>query len=288
MSVPAAFDYHSATSVAEAIALLQQYGDEAKILAGGHSLIPAMKLRLSQPEHLIDIGRITELSYIRQEGQSILLGAMTTYAQIERAELIKQHFPLLIDGVSVIGDQQVRNRGTVAGSIAHSDPAADMPGIILALKAEIILQGPDGIRTVAADDFFLGTFTTALEPDELITAIKLPLLPAQTGSAYTKLENKASHYAIAGSAAIVTLDNTRTCTAASLTITGAALQTSRATSVEAALIGKKLDPTLIQQAAEKAPDGLEFLSDIHGSQEYRRQMTIVMVRRAIQQAYERA
>lgn len=288
MSVPAVFDYHPAKTVDEAIALLQQYGDEAKILAGGHSLIPSMKLRLSQPEHLIDISKIAELSYIREENDKIVVGANTTYAQIERSQLLRQNFALLPDGTSVIGDQQVRNRGTIGGSIAHSDPAADMPGIVLALKGEVVVQGPNGQRTISADDFFVDTFTTALTPDELVIEIRFTKLPARTGTNYEKLENKASHYAVAGCAAVITLGDDGTCAAASVAITGAAVRTVRASGVETALVGKKLDQATITEAASHAADGMDLISDIHGSTEYRRQMTAVMARRAITIAVERA
>src|SRR5579862_5380237 len=152
MSVPAAFDYHRATTVDEAIALLQQYGDEAKLLAGGHSLIPAMKLRLSQPGHLIDIGRLQGLAYIRASDGVIAIGALTTYTQIEQSAVLRQQLPVLPECASVIADQQVRNRGTLGGSVAHSDPASDMPGVVLALKGELVVQGPKGIRTIKADD----------------------------------------------------------------------------------------------------------------------------------------
>ncbi len=288
MSVPAVFDYHPAQSVDEAIALLQQYGDEAKILAGGHSLIPAMKLRLSQPTHLIDLGRIADLSYIREEGNVVAIGTMTTYTTLARSELLRQRFPLIVDAASVLGDQQVRNRGTLGGSIAHSDPAGDMPGIILALKAEIVVRGPSGSRTIAADDFFVGTFETALTPDEIVTEIRLPLPAAHTGSAYMKLENKASHYAITGCAAVVSLDASGDCSLVSLTITGASTQTVRAAAAEAVLRGKQLNDAAITDAASHAADGMEVVSDIHGSTDYRRQMTAVIVKRALLKALERA
>ncbi|HTK06383.1 MAG TPA: xanthine dehydrogenase family protein subunit M [Ktedonobacteraceae bacterium] len=288
MSVPAIFDYHPAQSLDEAIALLQQYGDDAKVLAGGHSLIPAMKLRLSQPAHLIDIARIDGLSYIREDGDVVAIGAMTTYTTLAKSDLLRQRFPLLTDTASVLGDQQVRNRGTLGGSIAHSDPAGDMPGVVLALKATIVAKGPNGSRTIAADDFFVGTFETALAPDEILTEIRLPLPGAHTGSAYIKLENKASHYAITGSAVVLTLDNAGVCSAASLTITGASTQTVRATAAEAALVGKKLDSAVIADAASHAADGMEAVADIHGSAEYRRQMTNVIAQRALLKALERA
>jgi len=288
MSVPAAFDYHTASTVDEAIALLQQYGDDAKILAGGHSLLPAMKLRLAQPEHIIDIGRINSLSYIREAQNVISLGAMTTYTKIEQSDLLRQQLPLLTETTSVIGDQQVRNRGTIGGSIAHSDPAADMPGAVLALKAEVVVQGPNGKRNIAADDFFVDTFTTALEPEELVTEIRFTVPPAHTGSSYQKLENKASHYAVAGCAAVITLEDNGTCSAASIVITGASVATTRASAVEAALVGKKLDEATIAEAASHAAEGLSMIEDIHGSAQYRTQMSIVVTRRAITTALSRA
>ena len=311
MSVPAAFDYHPATSVDEAIALLQQYGDDAKLLAGGHSLIPTMKLRLAQPAHLIDLGKIRELSYIRDDGDAIAVGAMTRYVDIERSDLIKQHFALLPEGINLIGDQQVRNWGTIGGSVAHSDPAADTPGMVLALKADIVAKGPNGVRTIKADDFFQDLMQTSLEPDEVITEIRFPKLPAHSGSAYTKLANRASHYAVVGCAAVLTFDDDGTCTAASVVITGASVKPTRAHAVEAGLVGKKrerkpeggfsgllhrvedaigghkLDGDAIADAASVAADGLELVSDIHGSKEYRTEMAAVMARRAITEAVER-
>ncbi len=288
MSVPAAFDYHPATSVDEAIALLQQYGDDAKLLAGGHSLLPTMKLRLAQPAHLIDLGKISGLSYIRDDGGAVAVGAMTTYATVARSDLVKQYFALLPEGVVQIGDPQVRNRGTVGGSVAHSDPAADTPGMVLALKADIVVRGPGGARSIRADDFFMDLFQTALKPNEVVTEIRFAKPPAHTGSAYTKLANKASHYAVVGCAAVVTLGGDGTCTSASVVITGASVKPSRARNVEAALVGKKLDEATIADAASHAADGLELVSDIHGSKEYRGQMAAVFARRAITKAAERA
>ena len=288
MSIPAAFDYHVAQSVDEAIALLQQYGDEGKLLAGGHSLLPAMKLRLAQPAHLIDLGRVSGLSYIREENGQIVVGALTTYNKIERSDLLRRHFALLPEGTSLIGDQQVRNRGTIGGSTAHADPSADMPGLVLALKATIVARGPNGQREIAADGFFQDLFTTALNPDEVVTELRFPILPAHSGSAYEKLANRASHYAVAGCAAIVSLSADGTCQAASVVITGASVKPSRASGVESALVGKRLDAATIAAAAEHAADGLELIEDIHGSQAYRAQMTKVMTKRALTRAVERA
>lgn len=288
MSVPAAFEYHAATSVDEAISLLQQYGDDAKLLAGGMSLIPTMKLRLAQPAHIIDLGRVSGLSYIREEDGAVVVGAMTPYRQIETSDVLASNFAILPEGTSVIGDPAVRNRGTIGGSAAHSDPSADMPGIVLALKADLVAQGPNGTRTIKADDFFLGTFETALQPDEVLTELRFAKPAAHTGSAYEKLENKASHYAVAGCAAVVNLDDTGTCTAASVVITGAGSKATRASAVEAALVGKKLDAATITDAASHASEGLDLIEDIHGSKGYRSQMAQVMAKRAINAAASRA
>lgn len=288
MSVPVAFDYHRAQSVDEAIKLLQQYGDEGKLLAGGHSLLPAMKLRLAQPGHLIDIGRIQELSYIREEQGAIVIGALTTYRQIETSDVLRRNLPILPETVSVIGDLQVRARGTIGGSIAHSDPASDMPGVVLALKAEITTQGPKGKRTVKADDFFVGTFETALTADEIVIEIRFPAVQGHTGSTYEKLENKASHYAVAGCAAVITIDANGTCTYASLALTGAADKAVRLSAVESALVGKKLDEATVATATANAADGLSLVSDIHGSKAYRAHMVSVVARRAILRAASRA
>jgi aerobic carbon-monoxide dehydrogenase medium subunit len=288
MSVPAVFDYHPAKTIEEAIALLQQYGDEAKVLSGGHSLIPAMKLRLSQPGHLVDIGRVDGLSYIREEGNAVVVGALTTYTTMGRSELLARYFAIIAEAINLIADQQVRNRGTIGGSISHADPAGDLPAVVLALKTEVVAQGPKGTRTIPIDDFLVDTFTTTLEPDEIVTAIRLPIPAAHTGSAYEKLANRASHYAIVGCAAVVTLGGDGTCTSASVAITGASTKITRANTVEAALVGKKLDEATLTEAASHAPEGLELISDIHGSEAYRRQMTSVITRRALTKALERA
>jgi carbon-monoxide dehydrogenase medium subunit len=288
MSIPAAFDYHVARTVDEAIALLQTHGSEAKLLAGGHSLLPTMKLRLAQPGHLIDLGRIDGLSYIREEQGSVAIGAMTTYSTIERSAMLAHHFALLPEGTALIGDQQVRNRGTIGGSVAHADPAADMPGIVLALKAVIVARGPQGRREINADSFFQDLFTTALGEHEVVTEIRLPLLAVRSGSAYEKLANRASHYAVAGCAAVVTLTGDHTCISASVVITGASVKPTRAGAVERALIGKVLDEATIAAAASHAADGLELIEDIHGSKAYRAQMAGVMAKRALVRAVERA
>lgn len=287
MSIPAAFEYYAAKTVDEAIALLQQHND-AKVLAGGHSLLPTMKLRLAQPACLVDLGRVSGLSYIREDSGAVAIGAMTTYATLAKSPVLRQRFALLTDAASVLGDPQVRNRGTIGGAVAHADPAADMTAIVLALKADIVVQGPSGKRTIKADDFFLDLFTTALKAGEIITEIRLATLPAKTGSAYMKLENKASHYAITGCAAVVSLSGDGTCSSASLAVTGASVKPTRASAVESALAGKHLDAATVADAASHAADGLELVEDIHGSKAYRAAMTKVMMQRAILLAGERA
>jgi aerobic carbon-monoxide dehydrogenase medium subunit len=286
MSIPAPFDYYTATTVDEAIGMLQRYGDAAKVLAGGHSLIPAMKLRLLEPERLVDIGRIGGLCYIREQEDAVAVGTLTTHAQIERSDLLRMRLGVLPVCAALIGDQQVRNRGTIGGSIAYADPASDMPAVVLALKGEMVVQGPNGQRIIKADDFFTGPFATALEPNEILIEVVFALPTVFTVSAYDKLANKAAHAAVAGCAANIALGGDGTCTAASVAITGAAMQITRARTVEAALVGKRLDQASVAEAAGHAADGLELVGDIHGSKEYRRQMTSVVTRRAILRALE--
>jgi aerobic carbon-monoxide dehydrogenase medium subunit len=288
MSVPAAFNYHAATTLDDAIALMQQYGDDAKFLAGGHSLLPTMKLRLAQPGHLIDLGRIHGLSYVHDDEHDIAIGAMTTYAALERSSVVQHNFPVFTDGIPLIGDPQVRNRGTIGGSVAHADPAADTPGMVLALKAAIHVKGPGGERTIRADDFFQDLFQTALAPGEVITQLRFARRAAHAGSAYEKLANKASHYAVVGCAAVITLDASGACSAASVVVTGASVKPTRAGAVEAALVGHHPDEATIAEAASHASEGLEIVSDIHGSQAYRAQMAAVMAKRAITRAAHRA
>jgi carbon-monoxide dehydrogenase medium subunit len=247
-----------------------------------------MKLRLSQPEHLVDIGRVAGLSYIREQENAIVVGTLTTHAQIERSDLLRIRLAVLPVCASLIGDQQVRNRGTIGGSLAHADPASDMPAVVLTLKGEMVAQGPNGQRTIKADDFFTGPFATELEPNEILIEVRFATLPTRTGSAYEKLANKAFHSAIAGCAATISLGDDGTCTAASVAITGAAMQITRASTVEAALVGKKPDQATVAEAASHAADGLELVADIHGSKDYRRQMALVVTRRAITRALEQA
>src|SRR5262249_17852551 len=218
--IPAAFEYQAPTSVDEAVKLLDQLGDRAKVLAGGHSLIPIMKLRLAQPEVLVDIGRIGDLRQVRREDGRIAVGALVTHAEVMRNGALRDGCPLLAETAAEIGDIQVRNRGTLGGALAHADPAADYPAAILALDAEIVAQGPAGGRTIPAGEFFTGLLSTALAPNELLVEVRVPTYGSGTGGAYRKLPNKASHYAVVGVAALARLDGGRVASLA-LAITGA-------------------------------------------------------------------
>ena len=278
---PAAFEYHRADSVQEAIVLLQQYGDGAKLLAGGHSLLPVMKLRLAQPEHLIDIGRLHDLAGVREEGDTLRIGALTTHHDIEVDPTLRRRCPLLPETAGVVGDRQVRNRGTIGGALCHADAAADYPAAILALGAELVAQGPNGERTIAAEAFFLGFLTTALAPDEILTEIRVPALAPRTGASYQKLANQASGYATVGVAAVVTLDPDGRCAAVGIGITGAGSSPVRATAVEEALRGAELDDATVGAAAEAAGAGLDLLDDIHASADYRLRVVRGLTRRAV-------
>ena len=285
---PVPFDYHRAGSVEEAIAFLREHGEGAKLLAGGHSLLPIMKLRLAQPAHLVDIGGLASLRGIRIDGDTIRIGALTTHHTIETDEALRRACPLLPEVARVIGDRQVRNRGTIGGTLAHADPAADFPAAVLALDATLVARGADGERTIPAGDFFLGFLTAALNPDEVLTEIRISTPPARTGMSYQKLANQASGYATVGVAALVTLGEDDTCRQACIGITGAGANAVRATAVEEALTGRRPDEATIRDAAALADEGIEFLDDIHASADYRQQVTRGLTRRALQTAVARA
>ena len=280
------FDYVRARTLDEALTLLSQH-DDAKILAGGHSLIPAMKLRLAMPSLLIDIGRIADLSYVREEGNQILIGAMTSHYQIESSELLKQVCPLLPECAGHIGDVQVRNKGTIGGSLAHSDPAGDWPAAVIALNAEIVVTGKSGDRTISVNDFFVDLMTTAIEPGEILREIRINKASGPTGQAYVKMHHPASGFAVVGVAANLTLDETGACQTASLGITGVSSKAYRATAVESALTGKVIDDQSTAAAAARATDGVDINGDLFASEDYRRHLAQVYTRRAIATASSR-
>ena len=280
--IPAAFDYFRPQTLEEAVRLLARHGEEAKVLAGGHSLIPAMKLRLAQPSTIVDIGRIADLNYIREENAKIAIGAMTTHYEIESSAMLRSKCPLLTEVAPQIGDVQVRNRGTVGGSLVHADPAADWPAAMLALEAEMELVGPDGRRTVKAGDFFVEMMQTAVKPNEILCEIRVP--PTAKSVAYVKFAQKASGFAIAGVAAVV--DNLKK--AVQVGVAGVAAKPYRATEVETALRGKLLNRDAVREAASKAAEGVEPLNDMHASGEFRLHLARVNARRALELAVARS
>ena len=285
---PAAFDYHTPSTVQEAMSLLNRLGDDARLLAGGHSLIPLMKLRLARPKHLIDLSKVPGLSGIKEDGGTIFIGALTTHYAIESSSLLKQKCPLLSETAGQIGDPQVRNMGTIGGSLAHADPAADYPAAVLALGADFVAQGPNGKRTIKADDFFKGLFTTALRPSEILVEIRISACGAGAGCAYVKFPHPASRFAVVGVAAVLTLDGKGVCSRAGVAVTGAGSKATRAKGVEAALTGKTLDAATIQAASEKAAEGVDVQADLQGSVEYKTHLLKVYARRAIEAALSRA
>ena len=280
---PAQFEYHKASTVKEALDLLGKYKDEAKLLAGGHSLLPAMKLRLAQPKHLIDIGKVSGLSGVKEDGGTLVIGAMTTHYAIESSALLKSKCPLLPEVAGHIGDPMVRNMGTIGGSLAHADPAADWPAAAIALNADLVAEGPKGKRTIKADDFFKGLLTTALADDEILTEIRVPAAAANVKSAYMKFPHPASRFAVVGVAAVLTMDGGKV-SKASIGITGAGSKAVRAKGVEAAITGKAADAASIQAAAEKGADGVDVQPDLQGSEEYKKHLLKVFSKRAIEAA----
>jgi len=278
---PAPFDYYRPTTIAEALGLLAQHGDDAKILAGGHSLIPAMKLRLARPAVLIDMGGIKELNYIREQSGRIAVGAMTTHRAIEASALLLAKCPLLPEVASHVGDAQVRNRGTIGGSLVHADPAADWPAAILALDAELEIAGRSGRRVVRASDFFVGLMQTTVNADEVLCEIRVPLTGRSV--AYVKTEQKASGFALAGVAVVADSK----AGPARIGVTGVNATPYRARASEEAL-GQRPDAAAIEAAAMHAAADTDALSDIHASAEFRRHLARVNTQRALSTALARA
>jgi aerobic carbon-monoxide dehydrogenase medium subunit len=286
--IPAAFEYLRPKTIPEAIGLLQQYGDDAKILSGGQSLIPMMKFRLARPAYLVDINRIAGLSYIREEGGYLRIGGLTREAEVESSLLIQAKYPILADTARVIADPQVRNMATLAGNLAHGDPANDHPATMLALRAEIVATGPQGERVLPADGFFVTLFTTQLAHDEIVTEIRIPVPPAHSGGAYLKLERKVGDFATAAVAAQLTLDGGGICRNSGIGLTNVGATPIRATKAEESLRGKKLDEANIAQAAQLAAEEAQPSSDLRGPEEYKRGLVKELTRRALTRAYERA
>lgn len=281
---PVSFGYHAAGSLEEALDLLTRYGDDAKLLAGGHSLIPAMKLRLAAPRHLIDLGRVPGLSGVSIEGKTLVIGALTVHADVASSDLLCRHTPGLCEAASLIGDVQVRNRGTIGGSVAHADPGADFPVILTALNASFVLASPSGKRTVAADDFFVDFFTTALAPDEILTEVRVPLPPPGAGTAYAKLAHPASGYVVVSAGVLLVCGPTGHCDSARVAIGGLGSGPIRAGATEETLRGQALIPEVIASAASRASEGTDPEGDLYSSADYKRHVAAVYARQAIERA----
>jgi aerobic carbon-monoxide dehydrogenase medium subunit len=282
--IPLAFDYEVAESVDHAIELLGQYGDEAKLLAGGHSLLPSMKLRLAAPAMLVDLGRLEELKYVRDEGETIAIGAMTRHTDVEHDPLLQEQCGLLAYTASLVGDPQVRHRGTIGGSISHGDAASDLPSALLALEGAFVIKGSGGERTVAASDFFKDYLETDLAPDEVLTEIRVPKLGSNTGWSYKKFNRRAQDWAVVGVAAVVEKSDGAV-GSARIGLTNMGSTPLRASAAENALSGA--DASSLAEATQTADEGTSPSSDIAASAEYRRHLARVLARRAVEEALGR-
>jgi aerobic carbon-monoxide dehydrogenase medium subunit len=281
--IPISFDYEVAESVDHAIDLLKESGEDAKLLAGGHSLLPIMKLRLAAPTMLIDLGRISDLNYVRDEGDHIAIGAMTRHTDVEHNDVLQEHCGLLSYTASFVGDPQVRHRGTIGGSISHGDSASDLPSALLALEGQFVLKGPNGERTVAAGDFFEDYLQTVLAPDEVLTEIRVPKL-GDAGWSYKKFNRRAQDWAVVGAAAVVEKSN-GTISSARIGLTNMGSTPLRASAAESALSGA--DAGSVAEATQNADEGTSPSSDIAASAEYRRHLARVLSRRAVEEALGR-
>jgi carbon-monoxide dehydrogenase medium subunit len=286
--IPAPFDYHAPQTLDEALALLQSHGDDAKVLSGGQSLLPLLKLRLGAVRHLVDIGRIPGLEYIKEEDGTLKLGGRTRESDLEHSELVRRRYPLLAETTEVIADPLVRNLATVGGNLAHGDPANDHPATMLALRAEVVATGPGGARTIPIDDFFKGLFSTALESGEILTEIRIPEPPPGSGGAYVKLERKVGDFATAAAAVQITLGAGGEVTRAGIALTNAGPTPVRAADAESFLIGKQPAADVIAEAARRAAAAAAPSADRRGAVEYKREMARVLTMRAITKAIQRA
>jgi len=285
--IPGSFDYHAPTTLDDALALLTEHGGDAKILAGGHSLIPAMRFRLAVPDVLIDINRIPDLEYIREEDGHLVIGGLTRESALEESSLVQEKYPLLADTARVIADPLVRNLATVGGNLAHADPANDHPATMLAYGASVVAHGPDGARTIAIDDFFVDLFATALESSEILTEIRIPTPPAGGGGAYLKMERKVGDYAVSAVAVQLVMDGD-TVVSARLGLTNVNPVPMRAIAAEAELIGKEANDEVLEAVGRAAAAECDPSADLRGSVEYKRDLTRVLTKRVIKKAVERA
>jgi len=285
--IPASFEYLRPKSVSEAIGLLQQHGDDAKILSGGQSLIPMMKLRLARPSYLIDINRLPGLAHIKEEGGYLKIGGLTREAELEASPVVQAKYPIIVDTAHVIADPQVRNLATLGGNLAHGDPANDHPATMLALGAQVVATGPKGDRVIPMENFFLSLFSTALQPNEILTEIRIPIPPPRSGGAYFKLERKVGDFATAAVAAQITLDAQGVCQKAGIGLTNVGPTPLKARKAEDFLRGKKLDEATISQAAQLAADESEPSADLRGPVAYKKGLVKELAKRALSRARER-
>ena len=286
--IPPSFEYLTPSKISDAIAMLQKHGEEAKILAGGHSLIPAMRLRLSEPGYLIDISGIQGLDYILEESGQLRIGAMTREASLEESQIVRENFPILLDTVKMIADPSVRNLATVGGNLAHGDPANDHPATMLALGAIVVVEGPNGSREIGINDFFPDFFTTALEPEEILTEIRIPSPPSGSGGAYLKIERKVGDYAAAAVACQLNIDSGGSIQDIGIGLTNVGSTPIRASSAEQLLQGKNPDEKMIAEAGRLSAADSEPMEDLRGSAEYKRALVKELTQRAIKLSLQRA
>jgi carbon-monoxide dehydrogenase medium subunit len=282
--IPDRFDYFSATTLSEAIQILQTHKDEAKILAGGHSLIPLLKLRLAQPKYLVDINKIDGLDYIKESDDYLRIGALTRYSDVENSELIRVKYPVLAQAAAHIGDPLVRNMGTIGGNVCHSDPANDLPAVMLALEASMVAVGPAGERIILGEDFFVDTFQTALKPGEILTEIRIPLLPPRSGGSYQKLEKRVGDFPIVGVATQVSLSSKDVIEWVGIGLTAVGSKAIKAKKAEESLRGKKSNESTIKEASEIAASESDPTSDMRGPSDYKRDMVRVLTMRGLERS----
>jgi aerobic carbon-monoxide dehydrogenase medium subunit len=285
---PPRFDYLAPTSVDEALAILARHREEAKVLAGGQSLVPLLNFRLARPAHLVDLNEIPGLDGIRVDDRRLIIGAMTRQRAVETSALVRAHCPLLAEAMPQVGHVQIRNRGTVGGSLAHADPAAELPAVVAALGGEMVLRGAKGERVMKPDQFFVSYFTTAADPTELLVEVRLPVMPARTGSAFVEVSRRHGDFALAGVAATVTVDDTGVCTGSALALTGVGPTPIVARDEARALVGMRPTPEAFDDVGRRVSASVHPDSDLHASSEYRKHLAGVLTKRALAQAAGRA
>ncbi|MBD85197.1 MAG: carbon monoxide dehydrogenase [Chloroflexi bacterium] len=285
--IPSQFTYHRPKSLTDALSLMRQFDGDGRVVSGGMSLVPAMKLRLIQPDHLIDIGKLKEIRYIKNMSDGVAIGAGTTYRDLIESKIVLKKLPLLAEAASLVGDTQIRNRGSIGGSAAHADPAADLPAVLSALDARFLIKGGIRSRNLSAKKFFVDAYETDLHPSEILTEIIMPSLPQNSGTAYVKFANKASRFAIVGAAVVIATTKDNICNHVRISLTGAGPKPQRLLVAEKYLQGTLLSTEAIDTAIQKSIKNIEVLSDIHGSEEYRLHLSKVISARACNLAWDR-